>query len=201
MKQKKYMVYIIMVVPLLLAIIAWSLVYGNQLKVSGGLPQLPRPIGQERVLITTAGQAVDGLLVSQIATSLNLRHDYRREITGPELPGRFATCVIVVGVSNKGLMSVGRTYGEEYKRVEGVVTGALDHQMPIVTLHIGGQERRNRSNDELLELLIPNSHYFIVMGNGNQDGYLAQLAQGAGIPFSEVTDFHELRIAFNSIFR
>lgn len=164
-------------------------------------PHLPRPIASERVVITTAGQSPDGLIVAQLANSLRISYDYRKEINGDDLPGRFSSLIIVVGSSNKGMSFVNLSEAEELERVSSLVERAAAEQMPVILVHLGGDRRRGGFNEELIEAVSSHAHYLIVLKEGNRDLLFTAISQERGIPLTIVDSIDDVSTPLSSAYR
>lgn len=199
-QRKTYLIFIILAMAIVLsAVILLKSQQPNNKFWS--FPHLPRPIAEERAVITTAGQGPDGLIVSQLAKSLHITHDYRRIISGEDLPGRFSSLIVTAGSSSRGLVLVNRTEEEELGRVESLIAKAKEEDMAIILIHLGGESRRGGLNEKLLQLIAPESDYMIVLQDSNKDMYFTNLSEREGIPLTVVRSIDSIKIPLNSAYR
>lgn len=163
-------------------------------------PALPVPIARERVLVTSAGQGAEGLIVAKMCDQINLEYDFRYQGTPADSADK-NSLILVVGVSPAGMGSIYTTPGEEERRVLMIVQDAYRKHKPIIVMHLGGRERRGGLNDRLIKAVVPLSSYVLVAGNGNHDDLFTRLTREQNIPLTEVAGINELKIPLNSAFR
>src|SRR5690625_4464907 len=94
-------------------------------------PNLPAPIGEEDILITSAGQAAEGVILQSIADSLHLKTDYRPRALGTDLYD-YQSVVIVLGYSASGTIYTNRSFQDELTRVKNLVMEAEKDNLPII---------------------------------------------------------------------
>lgn len=164
------------------------------------LPSLPKPIAKEYALITSAGQSTDAYIVNDIANQLMIHNYFMPQAKESDLEG-INTVVLVVGYSPFGEKLHSMTFEEEKKRVSELLEKSRKSDLVVVTVYIGGEERRGRENDELLELICPYTDYLIGTKESNRDGFLAELAKGSKIPLTLVSDVNDISEPLASAFR
>ncbi len=186
---------------LIIGILTFGLIsYRQTTRIKSLLPHLPAPIAKEKVLVTPAGQGTEGLIISELSDVLNIRNHYMFWAEPQDLNG-YNTLVLVLGFSKQGLYSIHKTPEDEIQRVKSLVTAAHKIGMPVVMLHIGGQDRRRQVDDRTAELIAPMLSYIIVTQDGERDRFFTRLAAKNKIPLTVVKDVKEIKVPFNSVFR
>lgn len=163
-------------------------------------PNLPAPIGKEKILITSAGQAPEGRLMHAMAEELHLQADYRPRALASDLYD-YQTVVVVVGFSANGLTYTNRYYEEELERVKELGKEASLYQMPLIVVHLAGHYRENKETLRLFETIVSHAHYFIGLKNMKQLDIVTDLLHTNQIPATFVSHIRDMKIPFNSAFR
>lgn len=163
-------------------------------------PNLPAPIGKEKILITSAGQTPEGRLMHAMAEELNLQADYRPRALASDLYD-YQTVVIVVGFSANGLTHTNRCFEEELERVKELVGEAALKQMPLIIVHLAGHYRENKETLRFFETIVPYAHYFIGLKNMKQFETVKDLLHTNQVPATFVSHIRDMKIPFNSVFR
>jgi hypothetical protein len=132
------------------------------------------------VLITSAGQSADILMVKILAKKAQLNFLVNKTATVDNLKG-VNSLIIVCGGSTKGLGAAKIDKDQEYKRVEALITAAQEKSLPIILVHVGGKSRRGALSDYFNQLVAQNANYMIVVANGNQDGFFTNIAKEKNI--------------------
>ena len=153
------------------------------------------------VLITSAGQSVDGSTVASLLKRVKItQYTYDPTIDPSKVNwGDFKTVIVVIGGSGKGLGSAGVSVADEEVRVKNLLDAAKQNGKKIIAMHIGGQDRRGANSVPFL----PYASYgdlIIVNANGNADGYFTKLASDNGIPFVELTQNTEIGALLQEVF-
>ncbi len=94
--------------------------------------------------------------------------------------------LLVLGTSMKGLGAAGLDTSKEMQRVKGLVEAARAQNIPILCLHLGGEERRGPLSDEFITTFLPSAQMAIVVRSGNKDGLFSKICQQQGIDLVEV---------------
>lgn len=164
------------------------------------LPSLPRPIAKEAVLITSAGQSTDIYIVKDIVNQLMIHNFFMPQAKETDLKD-MRTLVFVVGYSPMGEKLHDTSFEDEKRRVVQLLKEAKSQNLTVVTIFIGGKERRGSKTDELLKLICPGTDYLIGMQGANYDNLLAELAKEMEIPLTLVKRVNDLSEPFASAFR
>jgi hypothetical protein len=143
------------------------------------------PSFQGPLLITSAGQSPDVQLAVILARRAGIEHTLSQMATGQELEGA-ASLAVVVGASLKGLGAAGIDTAKEKERVKGLLTEAAGRDIPILFLHLGGDQRRGQLTDEMIVEYLPAAQWALILKSGNQDGLFTRLARDNNVPLHEV---------------
>jgi hypothetical protein len=192
---------VIMLIVLFLVLLVNIAIFEKKRAVNVlSLPTLPKPIAKEYALITSAGQGTDAYIINDIANKL-LIHNYfmpQAEISNLEIVN---TLVFVVGYSSTGEKLHGISYNTEKQRITGLVNKSKEENLVIITVCIGGKQQRDEKTEELLGIIIPESDYLIGTKDGNNDGFLSDLARSYKIPLTLVNGVNDISEPFASAFR
>jgi hypothetical protein len=136
-------------------------------------------------LITSAGQNAEVQMVAVLAKRAGLDHNLNKLATAEDLSGQ-RTLILVLGASLKGLGAAGLDISKEMNRVQGLVEAARQKNIPVLCLHLGGEERRGAQSDEFIKAFLPAARMAIVVKSGNKDGLFTRLCQEHSIVLMEV---------------
>ena len=164
------------------------------------LPCLPRPIAEETVLITSAGQSADTYIVEDIANQLMIHNLFMPQARKTDLED-IKTLVVVVGYSPIGMKSRDISYNEEKNRILRLLEKSESNNLTVITLYIGGRQRRSTETDELLQLVSPKTDYLISLQEANFDGFFIEIAKKYNIPLTLVKSVNDISEPFASAFR
>jgi hypothetical protein len=132
------------------------------------------------LLITSAGQSADVSLASALARKAELPATLAKTATGRDLAGH-KTLVLVLGASMKGLGAAGIDTAKEKDRVRGLLAEAKARAIPVLCLHLGGEQRRGELTDDMIREFLPSAKLAIVVASGDKDGLFARLCREKGI--------------------
>ncbi len=150
-------------------------------------PPYPGPI-----LLTSLGQGPGASIAKAFLTvRANVPLEYRPLVQAEELVAG-GTLLVVVGASNRGLKTAGTNKGKETRRAETLLLAAQEARIPVILVHIGGEEHRDRLSHSFIEKAVPYADYLIVKKDGNTDGYFALQADELRIPCKEIERFQDL---------
>jgi hypothetical protein len=145
---------------------------------------------EEPVLITSAGQSADILMVKILANKSGLEYTLDK-IAPPEKVDSVKSTLIVCGGSTKGLGAAKIDKEQEYARAEALIKRARENGVKIIAIHVGGKSRRGALSDYFNKLVAEHADHIIVVETGNEDGYFTKVAEDNGIEI-DVTE----KIAF-----
>lgn len=187
---------------LFVAFIIWISYNSDQqgYKKNNSIPSLPQAIGKETVLITSAGQSTDTYLVKDIANKLLIHNFFMPQAVEPDLEG-INTVVFVVGFSELGEKLHGITFEEEKKRVDSLLGSLRNNEVTIITVYLGGKQRRNFNTDVLLDMTCRESQYIIATISADEDNYLSDLSAKYQVPLTLVRNVKDISEPFASAFR
>lgn len=164
------------------------------------LPSLPRPIAEEGILITSAGQSTDTYMIKDVANKLMIHNLFMPQAAEPDLED-IRTVVFVVGYSDIGEKLHEISFEEEKERIEGLVRTLEEKGIKVLTIYIGGSLRRNKKTDTLLEMTCKASDYIISTMDSNYDQFLSRLAREYDVPITLVEEINDITEPFVSAFR
>ncbi|MCD5324295.1 MULTISPECIES: DUF6305 family protein [Pontibacillus] len=163
-------------------------------------PNLPAPVGKEPILITSAGQAIEGKVFSYIADELNLDGDYRPRALATDLY-EYKTVVVVVGYSPHGVRQTYRSYEEEKERVEQLYDEAEARDTPIIVVQLSGASREDPYTWDLYQASIPHADYIIGIQDLEYNETLLEQAKQHSVPITLVEGIEDTKTPFNLAFR
>jgi hypothetical protein len=143
------------------------------------------PRFDQPLLITSAGQSAEVQLAAILAKRSELDYVLSKSASAGDMNDA-KTLVLSLGASLKGLGAAGLDVRQEKDRVAGLVEAARSRDIPIVCLHLGGQDRRGNLSDEFISTFLPYARFAIVVRSGNQDGLFTRICGQHGIPLQEV---------------
>jgi len=161
---------------------------------------LINPLSDQMILITSAGQATDSYILQDLSNELRLNNLFMPETTSLDIEN-LSAIIISVGYSELGLKLHSRSFNDEYLRISKLIKNAEEQNLPIVTIFVGGKERRNKKTDKLLELTCKNSTYVITTSSSNYDDFISDVSKENSIPISYVRNTKDLSKPLASIFR
>lgn len=164
------------------------------------LPSLPKPIAEEYALITSAGQSTDAYIVSDIANQLLIHNYFMPQAEAADLKG-INTIVLVVGYSPLGKKLHGFDTEGEKKRITKLLEKAREEELVVITVYIGGKQRREKETDELLDFICPYTDYLIATKESNADNFLSELSKESKVPLTLVSEVNDIAEPFASAFR
>lgn len=164
------------------------------------LPSLPKPIAEEYALITSAGQSTDAYILSDIANQLMI-HNYFMPQAEPEDLKGINTVVFVVGYSPFGKKLHEIDNEREKRRITELLEKSKEEELVIITVYIGGKQRRESQTDELLSLICPYTDYLISTRESDEDNFLSELSKESKIPLTLVREVKDIAEPFASAFR
>lgn len=163
-------------------------------------PNLPAPIGEEPILITSAGQGAEGAVVHLMVKRLNLNADYRPRALATDLY-EYKTIILYTGFSKNGVNKTYRDFQEEKTRIRRMITYANHNQIPIILIHLGGPMRDDRRTMDLVREALPYSNYFIGKRNMVQGKEILDIAENNRLPITLVSHTKDILTPLNSVFR
>lgn len=155
-------------VPLIItALLAGSAVFGNT-------PSTFK--AEEPILITSAGQSADILMVKVLAKKANLNFIFDKT-AAPEKVDEAKSIFLVCGGSTKGLGAAKIDKEQEFERVKALIERAQKKNVTLIVMHVGGKSRRGKLSDYFNQLAADNADHMIVVKAGDQDGFFSEIAK------------------------
>jgi hypothetical protein len=152
-------------------------------------------------LVVSAGQSADVTIVKVLLnTQLKLGLDVKPTAQPADLAG-MKTLVVVVGASVKGLGAAGLDMEKETARVRALLKAARDQGVRILAMHTGGDARRGQTSNDLIQVVVPEADYVIVVASGNKDKLFNTLAAKRGTPVVEVEKVAAAGDAAKAVFK
>lgn len=155
---------------------------------------------EQPVIITSAGQSADVQIAAVLAKRAGLNYELTKLATATDLENA-KTLAIVLGASLKGLGAAGLDMEKERARVAGLVAAAQKKNIPILCLHLGGQDRRGQQTDDLITEILPLAKMAIVVKSGNHDGIFTKICQSKDIPLVEVEKTADTVTVLQKVFK
>lgn len=151
-------------------------------------------------VITSVGQSSDVAVVKALLnTKLKLGLDVKPTAQAADLDG-VKTLVMVLGTSAKGMGAAGLNLDKEAERTKAVVKAAKDKGIAILALHVGGESRRGKTTDDLLQIVVPEAKQIVVVASGNKDKIFNTLAAKGNVPVTEVASLAAAGDALKALF-
>jgi len=140
---------------------------------------------EQPLLISSAGQSAEVQMVAILAKRSDLAYTLIKFASAQDLDG-VKTLVLSLGASLKGLGAAGLDVHQEKDRLVQLLEAARARNMPVVCLHLGGQDRRGKLSDDFISTFLPYARLTIVVRSGNQDGLFTRICSQHDIPLIEV---------------
>lgn len=176
---------------ILISALSTCLISGNSAE---SLPRFEQP-----VLITSVGQSADVQIGGVLAKRAGLLATLSKNATYQELRDK-KTLVLVIGVSMKGLGAAGLDLDQEKTRVKELIAEAQRKDIPVLCLHLGGEARRGKLSDQLIQDFLPFAQMVIVVKSGNKDGLFTKICADKNIPLLEVDRTAEVQEPLKDMF-
>jgi hypothetical protein len=152
-------------------------------------------------LLTSIGQSSDIAIVKVVLnTQMKLGLDVK-PLAGPADLDGMKTLVVVVGASTKGLGAAGLDVGKEVARAGALLAAAKEKGIKTLVLHTGGEARRGKTSNDVIEAVMPGADHVVVVAAGNKDKLFNTLAAKKGTPVVEVEKVTALGEALKPVFK
>lgn len=137
-------------------------------------------------LVTSVGQASDIVVVKALLNT-QLKMDLAvNPLAQPADLGGIKTLIVVVGSSAKGLGAAGLDMPKEIARTQALLKAAQAQKIAVLVLHTGGEARRGKTSNDLIDIVVPAADHVIVVASGNKDKVFNTLAAKRNAPVVEV---------------
>ena len=155
---------------------------------------------KQPILITSAGQSVDALMIKILAEQAGLKFTYNQLAQPGDLSGH-ETLLFVSGGSTKGLGAAGIDKEQELVRVRSLIEEAQKSKKQILTMHVGGKNRRGTLSDTFNKITAENAHCLIIDKDGDEDNLFGKIAKEKEIPLHYIEITKEAGDILKNIFQ
>lgn len=152
---------------------------------AGAPAEVETAIFEPPLLITSAGQSPDVQLAVVLAKRAGVDHTLVKLAAGKDLAG-VKTLGLVVGASLKGLGAAGIDTGKEKERVKELLAEAAKRGIPVLFLHLGGDQRRGELTDAMVADYLPSARMAVIVKSADSDGIFSKICRERGIPLVAV---------------
>lgn len=143
------------------------------------------PVFEAPLLLTSAGQSPDVQLAVVLAKRAGIEHTLSKLAAAKDLAGA-KTLGLVVGASLKGLGAAGIDTAKEKDRVKSLLAEAAKQGIPVLFLHLGGEQRRGELTDAMVAEYLPAATMAVIVKSADHDGLFSKICSERGIPFVAV---------------
>ncbi len=161
---------------------------------------LTEAFAEAPILVTSGGQSADYQMVGTLMGKVGMDYTINNLATSADL-GAAKTLIIVVGGSSKGLGAAGIDADGELARLEELIAGAKSAGLSIIAMHTGGEARRGELSDKFITPIFEKADYAIVVSSGDEDGLMAGICSGAGIPVDSIASISEVATVLPAAFK
>lgn len=153
---------------------------------AGGAPaEVENAVFEPPLLITSAGQSPDVQLAVVLAKRAGVEHTLVKLAVAKDLVG-VKTLGLVVGASLKGLGAAGIDTAKEKDRVKALLAEAAKKGIPVLFLHLGGDQRRGELTDAMVADYLPSARLAVIVKSADSDGLFSKICKERGIPLVAV---------------
>jgi len=156
-------------------------------------------IFQQPLLLTSAGQSPEIQLAAVLAKRAGLQYQLAPMAKAEELK-EFKTLGLVVGASLKGLGAAGIDINKEKARVKELLEEAAKRKIPVLFLHLGGDQRRGELTDALVTEYLASARLAVILKSADNDGLFSKICQQHKIPLRTVEKTAEVSQVLKEIF-
>ena len=158
------------------------------------------PVFEAPMLLTSAGQSPDVQLAVVLAKRAGIEHTLAKLATAQDLGGA-KTLGIVVGASLKGLGAAGIDTAKEKERVKTLLAEAAKKGIPVLFLHLGGDQRRGELTDAMVAEYLPAAKMAVIVKSADSDGLFSRICKERGIPLVAVEKTADAAEVLKSAFK
>ena len=161
---------------------------------------LTEAFAEAPILVTSGGQSADYQMVGTLMGKVGMDYKINNLATSADL-GDAKTLIVVVGGSSKGLGAAGIDADGELARLEELIAGAKSAGLSIIAMHTGGEARRGELSDKFITPIFEKADYAIVVSSGDEDGLMAGICSGAGIPMDSIDSISNVATVLPAAFK
>ncbi|MDH4196985.1 MAG: DUF6305 family protein [Candidatus Aminicenantes bacterium] len=162
--------------------------------------QTPAAVFDPPLLITSVGQSPDVQLAVVLAKRAGLEHTLVKMATEKDLAG-VKSVALVFGASLKGLGAAGVDTAKEKARVRALLAEAARRKIPVLGLHLGGDQRRGELTDEFVVEFLPAADMAVIVKSANKDGLFTRVCGAGSIPLVEVEKTADAADVLKNVFK
>jgi hypothetical protein len=165
------------------------------------LPSQAQVVFERPGLLTSVGQSSDIAIVKVVVnTQMKLDLAVKPVAAAADLEG-MKTLVVVVGASTKGLGAAGLDVEKEAARGAALMKAAKDKGLKVLVLHTGGESRRGKTSNDMIDAVMPSADQVVVVASGNKDKMFNTTAAKRKTPVLEVEKATALAEALKPMFK
>ncbi|MEN6310627.1 MAG: DUF6305 family protein [Acidobacteriota bacterium] len=158
------------------------------------------PVFEPPMLLTSAGQSPDVQLAVVLAKRAGIEHRLSKLAVAQDLGGA-KTLGLVVGASLKGLGAAGIDTAKEKERVKTLLAEAGKKGIPVLFLHLGGNQRRGELTDAMVAEYLPLARMAVIVKSADSDGLFSKICRARGIPLVAVEKTADVSDVLKSAFK
>ncbi|HSA97278.1 MAG TPA: DUF6305 family protein [Acidobacteriota bacterium] len=143
------------------------------------------PLFEAPLLLTSAGQSPDIQIAAVLAKRAGIDHTLVKLAAAKDLAG-VKTLGLVVGASLKGLGAAGIDTAKEKARVQALLAEAAKKGIPVLFLHLGGDQRRGELTDAMVAAYLPAAKMAVIVKSADSDGLFSKICKERAIPLVAV---------------
>jgi hypothetical protein len=166
-------------------VMALSLALALGLGAGTGVAGDEGPVFEAPLLLTSAGQSPDVQLAVVLAKRAGIEYTLAKLAVAEDLAGT-RTLGLVVGASLKGLGAAGVDTAKEKDRVKTLLAEAAAKGVPVLFLHLGGEQRRGELTDAMVSEYLPAAKMAVIVKSADHDGLFSRICKDHGIPLVAV---------------
>jgi hypothetical protein len=153
----------------------------------------------EPVLITSAGQSADVLMVKILSEKAGVDYLFRKTASDAQLDS-VKSVIIVTGGSSKGLGAASIDKEQELERVKRLMRKANEKKLPLIGIHVGGKSRRGELSDYFNIPVAEKVDHLIVVKEGDHDSFFSQLGEKRHITVQLPEKINEIQSLLTEIY-
>ena len=169
-------------------------------EAAGEVAGLTAPIAEAPALVTSGGQSADYQMIATVMGKVGMNYTVNNLATSADL-GDAKTLIVVVGGSSKGLGAAGIDADGELARLAELIDGAKSAGLSVIAMHTGGEARRGDLSDKFITPIFEKADYAIVVTAGDEDGMMAGICAGKGIPMDAIASISEVTTVLPAAFK
>ena len=166
----------------------------------GEVAGLTEAFAESPILVTSGGQSADYQMIATVMGKIGMDYTVANLATSADL-GDAKTLIVVVGGSSKGLGAAGIDADGELARLGELIDGAKAAGLSVIAMHTGGEARRGELSDKFITPIFEKADYAIVVASGDEDGLMAGICSGAGIPMDSIASISEVTTVLPAAFK